>query len=580
MRKVFVLLMLCIATPMFAQTNVGIDYYLLGEYKKARSYFESQLSANPAQSYFYLGEIAFAEGDMARAEEYYNKCAAAEPGNVLCAIGQAKLKLKSDPKAGETALDAIARSNRNNLGIVLAVGRAFLDSGMTEKAMAKVADAKKINNKAPEIYILEGDILAAEGDGAKIGDVVAKYEMSIYFDPDYRLGVMKIAQVYESNNAGTVIESLKGIIAKYPDYKPAYEILSKVYTNTGHYTQAIEMFKVNPPTTPEDIERYARVLYFSNNFDEAQKIVTQGLQENPNNFVMNRFQLYIYAKTKNYEEGLKLADKFFTLGEPSRYIYLDYTSSASLLKDAKRYDEAMAQYDRAIGVDPDNLERYKEAYEAAKEMNNYGKAADYYKAYMDKKILAEGPEYPGELGDLATLGQNYYSAGTMISRDPELAAQLMKNSALIGELIASDSGLNAESLANDEVYFTTNYSKYYLKKANSVFSTLMERVPDSYIGYRFKALTEHALYLNQNPDAKTSATAVGYYEKMIEVITSKAEEDITRSMSNAMVEAYGYLAIHNYLSDNTTKAIEFSKKVLGLDPENANAKAIIEALSK
>lgn len=575
MKKIFVLLMLCIATtPMFAQTNIGIDYYLLGEYQKARSYFESQLSANPAQSYFYLGEIAFAEGDMARAAEFYDKCAAADPTNALCAIGQAKLKLKSDPKAAEAAFDAVLRNDKKNIDLIVAIGRAYLANGMTDKAMARVAAAKKIDNKAPQIYILEGDIIAAGGDAANIGEAAGKYEMAVYFDPDYRLGSMKIAQIYESGNAVVVIQNLKGVIAKYPDYMPAYEILSKVYTNTGYYPQAIELFKINPPTTPEDIERYARALYFSDNMEkEAQAVVTKGLREDPNNFVMSRYQLYLYSKAGNYNDGLPFAEKFFSLGDKSRYIYMDYTAYASLLKDAKRYNEAMAQFDHAINIEPDILERYKEAVEMASEINNYGKAADYYRVYIDKKILAAGEGYPDELYDISTLGNTYYNAGTTIAKNPELAAQLMKNSDLIKELLASDSGLNAELLANDLTYFTAAYSRYFLNKARPVFSTIIERSPDSYTGYRFKARTEYAL----NPDVKTSA-AKDYYEKMVAIITAK--EDISKPMITAMLEGYNYLVIYYYLTDNKSKAIEYANKVLELDPENVNAKAILEDLSK
>lgn len=576
MRKLLILLAVCIATPIFAQTNIGIDYYLLGEYGNARKYFESKLSSNAAEANFYLGEIAFAEGDMAKAAEFYNKCTAADPGNPLCLIAQAKMKLKSDPKAAEAALEAVAKANKNNLDIALTIGRAYLDNNMKDKAMSKVADARKINSKAPEVYILEGDIVAAGEDASKIGDAAGKYEMSNYFDPNYRLGYMKTAQVYETNNPGLAIEKLKAVIEKYPDYTPAYGLLAKIHTQRGFYPSAIEIYKAHSPSTPDDIERYARALYFTDNFDEAQIMVTKGLQADPNNFILNRYQLYIYAKTGNYTQGIKLAENFFSLAESSRYIPMDYTAYATLLKDAKRYDEAIAQFNQAIKIDPDTPERYKEASEMAKEIKNLGMAADYYKTYIDKKTQAAGAGYPDELLDINTLGSNYYTAGTSISKNPELAAGLMKNSVLIGELLASGNGFNADSLASSLEYFTASYSKYYLKKASATFSTIIERAPESYIGYRFKALSEHAL----NPDVKNSSAAKGYYEKMVEVITAKDDWRTTPSMQRMALEGYNYLAYYYYLTGDAPQAIQYANKVLELDPENSNAKAILADLNK
>lgn len=570
------MLSLCVATPIFAQTNIGIDYYLLGEYGNARKFFESQLSSKPAESNFYLGEIAFAEGNMAKAAEFYNKCATSDPGNPLCLIGQAKLKLKSDPKAAESALDAVARSNKSNLDVALAIGRAYLDNKMMDKALEKVADAKKINSKAPEIYILEGDIIAAGGAG-KTGEAAGKYEMSNYYAPDYGLGYMKTAQLYEFVNPDIAIEKMQAVIKKHPDYAPAYGLMAKIFTHKGFYPQAIEIYKTHAPSTPDDIERYARALYFTDNLDEAQKMIDKGLREDPNNFVMTRYQLYVYAKKGNYTDGIKLAENFLALGDKSRYIPMDYAAYAILLKDAKRYDEAIAQFNLAISMDPDSPEHYKGVYEMAKEMENFGMAAEYYKTYIDKKVLAsDGSGYGDELVDINILGYEYFTAGTSIAKNPVLAGELMKNSALIKELLASGNGFDADLLANNLDYFTAAYSKYYLTKASAVFSTLIERAPESYSGYRFKALSENAL----DPDMINSTVARDNYEKMIEVITAKEGWETSASMQRMMLEGYGYLLIYYFKTDDSAKAIQYANKILELDPENGNAKAILEALSK
>lgn len=213
----------------------------------------------------------------------------------------------------------------------------------------------------------------------------------------------------------------------------------------------------------------------------------------------------------------------------------------------------------------------------AKEIENFGMAADYYKAYMEKKAAAaDGAGYSDELVDINILGYDYFTAGTTIAKNPVLAGELMKNNALIKELLASGNGFNADSLANNLEYFTASYSKYYLSKASATFSTLMQRAPESYSGYRFKALSENAL----NPDMQSNTATRDNYEKMIEVITAKEGWETSSSMQRMLLEGYGYLLIYYYKTDDTSKAIQYAHKVLEIDPENSNAKAILEALSK
>ena len=575
-KSLVVILILFIKVSLSAQINLGVDYYRLGENQKARPYFEKELTTNPETANFYLGEIAFAEGDTRKAESYYNSGLSANPESIINQIGLAKLKLKSETKAAEAVFSSISKRNKKNVNVAISIGRAYLDNGMFRNANSQVSAAKRINNKIPEIYILEGDIIVAEDDVKKLGEAASKYEMSVYFDAEYGLGYVKGSNVYEYINSTLAIDKLKTIIEKQPDYIIAYSYLGKLYTNNGFYPQAIDMygryFKSASPSI-EDTERYARALYFSNIFEEAKVLVDKGLQKDPNHFVLNRYLMYINSKLNNFEEGKKAADKFFTLRDASGYIAQDHTAYGSLLKIPRLFDEAIAQYERAIELEPEKFEHYAEAAGIARSKRDYALAASYVNRMMVKKAeLADEPEfYNDDVIDINALGYDYYSAGATIAsaRSAEIAQELMNNRNVTNELLAANSSLIRDSLTNNLSYFTRNYALHFLNKADSVFDILLEIIPDSYSTYRFKALTKHAI--NTSPEV---GLAKPYYEKVVELIVDR--EDINPSAKRTLLlEAYVYLGYHYYMISDKPNTVLYMDKVLEIDPEHANAKAIL-----
>ncbi len=566
-------------TTLFAQTNnTGMYYYYLGEYPKAKEYLNKDLNANPSENYFYLGEVSFMEGNMQQAEDYYKKGLSSNPENIHNKIGINKLKLKTNAKEAGNVFESFIYDNKKNVDVMVAVGRAYLDNKMIPEAEKYISMAKAVNEKKPEIYILEGDLLVKGNDTKKFGDAAGRYEMATYFAPDYVLGDLKAAQIYEYISPSVAIEKLKSVIGKQPELIVAYDFLGKVYAQNGFYPQAIEIyetyFKLATYSTIDDIERYARSFYFTDQFAEAQKLVDEGLKKEPNHFVLNRYDMYIQAKMKNIDKGLASAQKFFSLRDTSGYIAQDYTMYASILKEAKRYDEAIIQYDKAIKKDADKTEYYAEAASAAREKKDYALAANYVKQMMKKKAaLADSPDYEDDVVDINSLGYDYYSAGVNIAKNQPLAEQLMKNEKLISELLAAEANANIDSLRNNLNYFTKRYSLYYLHKADSVFDILIKRIPDSYSGYRFKALTQHAI----NPETE-AGLAKPYYEKVVEIITSV--DDPGKQNKRVLLEAYNYLGYYYYMKSDKPNTILYWNKVLEIDPENKNAKLVLDEMNK
>ena len=572
------ILALFMTAALNAQTPMGVDYFLLGEHSKAKMFFEKELASNPEMANFYLGQIAYLEQDAQKAEEYYQKGLSANPNSTYNAIGMAKLQLKSNPKGGESALLAIAKKSKKDVDVLVTVGRAFIAAGMFKQAEKMQADARKAASKNPAVYILEGDLILASNNMAieKTGEAGGKYEMATYFDENYPLGYLKTAQIYQRINSMLATRKLETLLEKNPNYTIAYGMLGKLYAQTGFYDKAIEMFEKYFDAgvySTDDIEMYARVNYFSDLYDKAKELVNSGLQNDPNHFVLNRYKTYISAKSKD-PNGLKDAEKFFSLRADTGYISLDYSMYAMILDNAQRHKEAFAQYDKAISIDPSNIDIYNDAILAARKRRDFALAATYLKTQIEKKAelgRADDPDYADDIIDITALGYDYYSAGSSISKAPEMAAEYMKEKSIIDMLVMADPSLSAAQLAGNVEYFSKAFSLYYLQKANEMFDALIARIPESYTGHRYKALTQHAI----NDDTE-AGLAKPHYEKVVEIL--EKVDELTAVNRRALLEAYNYLGYYFYMKNDRDNTILYWGKVLEIDPQNANAKLVLDAM--
>lgn len=535
------LLALAVCLSATAQQNPGADYLSLGELDLAKNYFMKTMRQSPADSYYYLGEMAFQDGKIEEAKSNYEKGLAGNPESILDQIGLAKVQLKSNPKVAEDLLSSIQKKNKKDVSVILAIAKAYADNDMIEKAMAKIADARKADKKSPYSYIMEGDVLAKQG---KMGDAGQWYDQAVFFDPNCVIAYLKGAKVYETINPNTSISMLKKAVEIDPNYMIAYKYMGKIYSGAGFFPEAIEAYKKYFTTgnqTVEDIRLYAGDEYYLKNYAEVKRLVEEGLQRDQNNFVLNRLLMYSANDLKEYPAALEAGSKFFALtrGAGVNYIPQDHKTYANVLTESGQKAEAIGQYKLAIALEPDNVDAYKEVAGVCSNADMPEEAANFHKMYIEKKGEA------AEATDYFQLGRYYYTAGgTMISsEDPAVKAK--------GEAL--------------------------LKQADAAFGTVSERIPESHLGYFFRARVNAAM----DPET-TLGLARPYYEDVVKVVTAKDDHNNNKEL----IESYRYLAYYYYLQsiegaktqadkDNVKK---YCTSLLELDPENSVGKQLLDAV--
>ncbi len=509
-------------STLFASNKTAIDYYEAGDLRRAKQLLEA--TSNPdAMDYYYLGQILLRENNASAAAEVFKKGLQADPANLYNNLGLAAIDLRSNPKAAEKELKSISGNKlyKKDVAMQVAIAEAFLRNNNKVMGQLYLAKAKKADKKSALPYIMEGNLLMEQDKG---NDASVMFENALYFDPNSKVALVKLAQLYLGTRRQIAFDNLDKATSIDPKYEYGWKTMADLRRQAGFYPEAREAFEkylslVTP--TPGDHQIYGQILYFNENYDEA----LVALDKAADNTVTKRLKMYTKFQQDNYEEALPLAENLVKTAPKQELIYQDYSYFAQMLKANNEHLKAAEYLEEAYLLDEtrdDSLTEIARTYQQGKA---YDKAGEFYQKIIDSK---EEPT----LADYYTLGVNYYSGG------------------------------------NDKANIEEEQRNDYLKKATEVFAELSEHFPNHYLGHLFQARSFSAM----DPET-TEGLAKPYYEKVLPILMETAEERKTEIM-----EVYQYLGIYYLKKDDYRESREYWLKVQELDPENAIAKQVIESI--
>ncbi|NDW11100.1 lipopolysaccharide assembly protein LapB [Dysgonomonas sp. 520] len=553
-RKFFLgtFLSILISTVSFAQNDLGKEYFYVKEYDAAKQIFEQQTTA---EAYYYLGEIALANGDQATAKSNFEKGLAANPEFVLNNVGLGKLILKSDPKEAENVFSAAIKKNKKDVEVLVTIANAYFENGMKDKADKMLADARKAKKDSPYPYIAAGDMLFAEKD---INKAASQYGQAIHFAPKSIIAYIRSAQLYDSTVAGraTAIDDLNRGIEARPDFLPTYKYLGNLYYLSGNYAKTIETYNKyselgGEPTTSE-IANLSGAYYFTKQYDEAKKLLTQGLSKYPNDFFMNRVLMYVYTDTQDYESAVSTGDKFFSVDVPknANYLFYDYMKYGTSLGKLKRGTEAVAQFHKALALSEKdgevNHDLYKELAQASSNAGEAGEGALFYKKYIE---LTNS----NDVRDYFDMGRYYYASGVAVMAG-------LRDTTKVTPPAVVEKGMQD------------------LKEADVTFAKVIELEPTNIFGYLYRARANSAM----DPTSE-NGLAKPYYSQLEEMISKNNAESGEFNNRAELAEAYYYLSVYSYQQYDKAKTPEnkalvklYSEKLLAVDPTNPTAIQLVE----
>lgn len=511
----------------------GIEYYKVGQYENAKELLERNLSAAgtvKSQSFYYLGKIAMKAGNNAEAKSYFEKGIAADANDAYNYVGLGCLDLKAGlPKQAEADFKMALSKVKKDAKLQTEIARAYYEANPTtyEKDIKKnIEKARKIKATDPDSYIFEGDMYAAL---EKNGDAAGQYELAFGYDPQNAEAYVKYATTYASVVPDVSIERLKEYVDRNPQSALAQRELAELYYRLDFGKLAAEQYGVyikNPNHFVQDEVRYVALLFFGQNYEQslalATSLVNKSTTSAKDKFYMTRMQLYNLVAMEKWKEAEAKGAELMAMNVPgTKFEAKDFTDYAAALKANGKAAEAVAQYEKAVELNPNKTDLIRDLVDTYEDAENFEKAAYYYQKIVD------GPDC--KANDIYMMSTKYFNVA--VTTKDEATKE------------------NAVKLA-----------RKYAAEAN-------EKVPDNYRIVQQMAKVE---MFDNKIDAATK-----YYKEMIAILDAK---DNRSEYASTYRSAYQSLALMNFKAGNKEAAKTYYKKWLEYDPDNAELRKYVEGL--
>lgn len=439
---------------------------------------------------------------------------------------------KSQSPDAEKALKNLIKKNGKDQNVLLAIGRKFLENSQFEAAEACAEKLYKDDSKFVPGVMFYGDIYMAKKD---FGTAASKYDEAIYYDENLIEAYLKKAKVYKYVNAETALETLQELKAKQADCIEADKELASVYYTMNKVKDAIASYKtyfskIQSPDL-EAQKEYAVLLFLDKQYDASLDMVNKSLAQDAKDISLNRMKFYNLIEENKVEEAKAAKDNLFGQYNDTLYNFSDYMYLGRLQKMEKDYPASVASFEKAISMNGDRVELYKDLSDL------YERIQDYDKAIANYKIVIEKLGDKRALTDLLTYGKIYYAAAGAVTDSTEV-------------------GLEKK--------------KAYIAEGDTIFADISGRT-ESHLGCLWRARINSLL----DPLNPVDAAKV-HYEETLQRLEGKEN-------SKASLECLKYLAFYYMKKDDNENAKKYNDMVLAIDSEDALAKQIqqvIEANTK
>lgn len=390
----------------------------------------------------------------------------------------------------------------------------------TAQVFSLLRKAEQLDSKNPDLYIVEGDAyIFMMNDGSK---AITNYNIAQSLDPKSPEAKLRVGQLWmRARNYNDALNTYRDVVKIDSTFAPAYRELGYLYSRANRNDEAQANYKKFLTLSANNTtarKQYVNTLLELKKYPEAIKELNEIIKVDTMDNDVNRALAYSYFETAQYDEGLVYSRKFFRRAKPDKIRPTDYVYLGRLLAKTKQDSLAYEKLYMAFQLDSSKSELLSEAAMSLNRIKKYDKALEIYKL----KITL-GKALPG---DYYNMGKVYYNLQEWGKVDTTLA--------------------------------------YY--------NTLM---PDHIAGYQWRA---RAL-VNMDPDTK-----LGLAKPVFEALVEKAAPDSVK-YSKELIEAYGYLAYYYLLQFNATKdqengkkALEYSQKILALDPNNEKGKEFVKQI--
>lgn len=438
--------------------------------------------------------------------------------------------LKSGAADKDKQVSALAKEFKKDAAKLASVGKAYLAEKDFVNAKKYAAMAVKANGKSAEGFILAGNIAVAQDDA---GEAATQFQQAMYADPKNPNGYRRYAQMMSKASPQDAVNALEALRQQRPDY-PVDLIAAEIYSDAGKMNLAIQYYDKVSINDMKDyqISDYATNLFLSQNFDKSLDIATQGHNKFARNASFNRLMMFNNTEKKDFAAAIAAGERLFTASDSAKISSFDYGYYGRALEGADKYQEAIGIYEQMLQADnvkaDEKLEVNKKISDCYKKVSNYAKAEEYLNKY--------------------------------IQAHPQSSFSLEES---VAELYA-------DQLSDDKTPAAQKQASY--EKADALYAALGQKYPDNaaYVANK-RAQMPFSLAIDQKAQLKLAGP---HYIEFANIMAAKS--DRTAGETKMLINAYNAATFYYvHVADDMEKAKEVAAKVIEIDPENENAKAIL-----
>ena len=340
----------------YAHYNLGTIYQRLNNLDKALNHLNISVALNPkdAFTHYNLAQIYDGTGKLELALEEYGAALEIKPDDqhYHLAIAKDYRLLHNYPKEIEH-LNKLLALDPDSQEILIMLAQALINNHQMDKALEKTEKLKHLNDQSADAHYYAGLALREMGE---TDAALAEFKQAIFIDPKHYQSLGGIAIIYRQNEQNeTAIDYLKQAVAVKPDFVSGHFDLFNIYMELAFLEQAeremAEILKYEPDKA-EYLQPYTRVLYTRGKLDEASEYLQKLIsfhdssenrlllgkifqEQGKTDIAMAQFQKARQMDPQNQEISLAIAELYHKLG---------------------RYKKAIEEYRLVLQNHPDNDE--------------------------------------------------------------------------------------------------------------------------------------------------------------------------------------------------------------------------------
>ena len=505
------------------------------QFEKATGAFRKLVTAEPqnAEAWFYFGESYWENERADSAEACYRMGVGANPKYPLNKVGLGKVLWSQGRTADAQALfteavsTACDKANKfpkplqGNTYREVAEAIAQGNSKDLIKAQEFIAKALEMDPKNPETYVLKGDVLFDQNprDGSA---PLENYKTAINMDAlNPKPVTRKAFMYYRANNLDAAISEYDNAIAVDAAFAPAYRGRAEAWFKKRDFDKATadmnKYLELNKGNQSARI-RNAQFLFLTGKYQESLNEISALEGEGVKNIVLKRLKGYDQVEMKDAAAGKATLDAYFSEQPSDKHVATDHEYYGKAL--AALGNDSLAGESMLKGARMDRTKDYLfvEASTAFSKAKRYDQAV----AAMKEKIAAGKPETNDYyyLGDAANKGKRWMTA-------------------------------------------------------DSAWATYIERNPNAYQGYKFRARAQNGM---DSTETKTFV-AKPFYDEMLLKMKPEEKEKYKADLE----EALNYMGLF-YLYSKDARDLPRSKcyfeKIVALNAGTSITKQVTDVMLK